>query len=470
MEDRHLNLYYTYNTRHLEDNVTRAFVLTLKRLAPVHLRLLLRDCLLEGLPIRNQIELSAKDDFEFDLQRTHVGQLGTVAEVHDDEEIGELLTDSRGFLVGITRSGEVSPTFEMGAGISEPPLEERGRPDAWIADVANGIAGVLEIKLGDDLYESQLRRHFKSFFDSESTSIQDVFAEVSWDDIAGYLEKLEALTRDQTEREFIREFVDYVDMQGLVEFRSFRESDFMERSRRTRMIRRFLTHIKKQFEGVLEAEIDPRRQEIYFNDNPYENLWLNLSEEGLCSHIVVGAGKGAKWRSRAYRDVLRDDPDSIRSVLDRTKDMLTELSREYSVEVTIELAIHSRFFYTRFQTDYLWNIADSPKPYTAKTFDHWFVPTFTSENKNAYKRITKQAIQQRFSEELAQRTVERDSDGLFPKWDDAQVVLQNCRFSIGVCAARNAVASMDPETVSSFARELLTAEKDAIEGLASLVA
>ena len=64
--DRHLNLFYTYQTRHLEDNVTRALVITLQNLTPVHLRLFLQDVILTKSSRR--LHLLAEGDFDFSLQ------------------------------------------------------------------------------------------------------------------------------------------------------------------------------------------------------------------------------------------------------------------------------------------------------------------------------------------------------------------------------------------------------------------
>ena len=101
--NRHLNLFHTYGTAHLEDNVTRALIITLTNLAPVNLRLFLNEVVLaKTRSKRQEVSLFAPPDFEFDLQVTSPQQ------GPEDER----LTPRTGVLLGITYGGKQALVFE----------------------------------------------------------------------------------------------------------------------------------------------------------------------------------------------------------------------------------------------------------------------------------------------------------------------------------------------------------------------
>jgi hypothetical protein len=181
--DRHLNLFYTYRTNHLEDNITRALILTLRNLAPVHLRLFLRDIILsksKQVIVRERMQLLTDDDFRFELQ------------VSPPEE---RLDAKTGVIVGVNYSGAQSPTFDA------TYLSQGGaRPDALVIDAANDFAVLFEIKLSDSLYRKQIERHFHSFFDQSSTTLNQVFVEISWSEIAEFLQRIVRQTVSERER------------------------------------------------------------------------------------------------------------------------------------------------------------------------------------------------------------------------------------------------------------------------------
>src|SRR5262245_38542161 len=97
--DRHLNIFYTYQTHHLENNVTRALIIALRNLAPVHLRLFLRDVILRKKPnaFRQRIQLLTASGFEFDLQ------------VGGPSDENDKLDARTGVIVGINYSGKQNP-------------------------------------------------------------------------------------------------------------------------------------------------------------------------------------------------------------------------------------------------------------------------------------------------------------------------------------------------------------------------
>ncbi len=167
--DRHLNLFYTYQTRHLEDNVTRALILVFRHLGAAHLRLFFHEIVLRKpaqRKMRERMSLLAEDEFEFALQ------------VRQSEESPELLDATNGVIVGVNYSGTQVPVFD-------PNVEDLGgaRPDALVADSANEITAIFEIKLADKLYKEQIQRHFKAFF-GPTTNVDQVFVEITWSEIA----------------------------------------------------------------------------------------------------------------------------------------------------------------------------------------------------------------------------------------------------------------------------------------------
>ena len=119
--DRHLNLFYTYKTHHLEDNVTRALLVTLSNLSPIHQRLFLERVVLKADQKRGDSspDLLAAHNFVYQLQPSAL-------------EVDDLLTAENGRLVGITASG--SQAIELDPNYSS---DRKGRPDALFADREN---------------------------------------------------------------------------------------------------------------------------------------------------------------------------------------------------------------------------------------------------------------------------------------------------------------------------------------------
>jgi hypothetical protein len=149
-QNKHLNLFYTYRTNHIEDNVTRAFLITLSRLTPVHLRLFIRDLVLKNkAELNRRLQFFAEPDFTFEPQ----------VSVPPDED--RRLDANNGVIVGINLSGTQALAFET----SGKADLGGARIDALVADNGNDITLIFESKLRDELYCQQIERHFKTFFD-----------------------------------------------------------------------------------------------------------------------------------------------------------------------------------------------------------------------------------------------------------------------------------------------------------------
>ena len=274
--DRHLNLFYTYQTRHLEDNVTRALVITLQNLTPVHLRLFLQDVILTKSSRR--LHLLAEGDFEFSLQV-----------VQSDED---RLSAETGVIVGINFSGKQFPTLD-----AAPTAPGGARPDALVTDPANNLTVIFEAKLQDSLYREQIQRHFRHFF-TDSTNFSDVFVEITWSAIASFLHRIAKQSRSERERFVVFEFVRYLDWLRLVDFISFNTTDFITQPGGEVShwkLNRFLIRLSDTLGKELAFREYRSDWKLLFDDVPHENIWVWMSERGVNCGIVCGSGK--MWRA-----------------------------------------------------------------------------------------------------------------------------------------------------------------------------
>ena len=330
--DRHLNLFYTYQTRHLEDNVTRSLVLTLRNLAPVHLRLFMRDVILRKAQaaLRDRLRLLVEGTFEFDLQVT------------PPDEQGDRLDTTNGVIVGVNYSGTQTPAFD-----ATTNTLGGARPDALVSDTANEITAIFEIKLADSLYREQIQRHFRAFFVQESTSIDQVFVEVTWTEIADFLQRVARQSISERERFVVMEFVQYLDWLKLVEFLGFQAADFTMQED-GQLNHGKLNKFLRQMASSLRAEIGLKEYgndwKLYFEDVPQENLWVEMAEHGVNCGVVCGSGK--MWRAQRLRDYILANPSELRQLLDR-------LSASVDPNFSIILRIHAYFRHSRFRTAWL---------------------------------------------------------------------------------------------------------------------
>jgi hypothetical protein len=391
--DYHFNLFYTYQTNHLENNVTRAFVLTLRSLAPAHLRLLFNEVILKRAQgqLRKRINFLEKPEFEFDLQ---------VSKPSDDDY---KLTAETGVIVGVDYSGKQALIFD-----SSFDTEGGARPDALLSDVANGITAIFEIKLSDSLYREQIQRHFQAFF-LPKTSLADVFVEITWSEIAGFLDKIREQSVGEVERFIVSEFVQYLELLELVDFFGFQPNDFaLDRDASKRKLNRFLVH----FTGSPASSVLGLKQynndfQVWFTDVPYENIWLDMNEDKISCGIVCGSGK--KWRANQVREFILAKPDAFRLILDR-------LRQAVDPACPIVLRIHSYFHYSRFRVAWLGDIGGS---YTFPDDYNKFLETLANPNLNAFEWIPKRLIQDRFAAEIKKNLelghIEVDENGKFPR-------------------------------------------------------
>jgi hypothetical protein len=433
-EDKHLNLFYTYRTNHIEDNVTRALAVTLAGLSPVHLRLFLRQlCLKHRLDLRERLQLIADPNFQFDLQ---------LQERPEDEKLNE----STGVIVGINYSGEQRLTFD-----EELAAEGGARPDMMISDKENGITFIVETKLRDDLYREQIARHFTRFFDVKRSKLSQVLVEISWNDIADLLAQLRQQSDSPLESYLVKHLNEYLDFLGLTEFVAFNQFDFVEQN--TDKLQKFIAFLTSELGSKLGFEEYSGNNMLFLKEPKHENVWIDYDDEkGLTLGVNVGSGK--KWRSQQMRDWIRRDKNGLKALLVKFRSGLS------SLQLSVSLAISSVFRWDRFRTERLWNVRGCD--YFPDGFDK-FRLTFTDERINSYRRITKREIGNLFQEEIKQQvdTNRLDSEQQFPRWD-APDFLQYCYFDIVSEIPRNRlVGTRRGELVQEF-QLILTSMRDLI--------
>ena len=443
--DRHLNLFYTYRTAHLEDNVTRALILTLRQLAPVHLRLFLRDVLLAKpaqKALRDRMQLLAEPDFRFELQVTA------------PDEDRDRLDAKSGVIVGVNYSGTQAPVFEAKA-----DAQGGARLDALISDPANELTAILEMKLNDGLYREQIERHFRAFFNPEYTTAADVFVEIKWSDIAEFLQQV-AKQSISSERLVALQFVQYLDWLGLVDFLGFHALDFTaqrEGSLNHGKLNKFLSQVATSLGSELNLKEYRNDWMLWFQDVPYENVYVEMTQHGVDCGIVCGSGK--MWRAQRLRQHIVDNPGSFRQVLERLRETIDP-------DLPIVLRVHARFHHSRFCTAWLGDLRGI-KPF-ADGYDD-FVATLRDQSLNAFDRIPKSTIQERFSHEIKQNLLEGriqvDGEGRFPKWEDIDSFLQYSYFHVDVQIPLSRLVGQTLENLLNTFKKVLNAEHEMMRTL-----
>jgi hypothetical protein len=403
--DKHLNLFYTYNTHHLEDNVTRAFAITLANLSPVHLRLFLKELLSRQgeksrAEVKDKICLMSKPRFQFDLQ---------VRMPQEEERLNE----SNGLIVGINYSGAQELSLD------DQYIADGGcRPDMSVSDLENEVTVIFEAKLRDDLYRAQIQRHFNQFFDTTRTKLDQVFLEVSWSDIADFLSRLEEQSLSPVENLVLNQFNEYLDFAHLTDFIPFRESDFVGEGNYDKL-HKFLAFLTPRLPTELGLSEYNRDNKLFFNGIEPDNIWVDYVSNALSVMAVIGSGK--KWRSRQIRDWVARSRDIL-------KHRLASLQESLKPPIPIYLRLNSYFRLSKFRTEWLGNVGGErrfPDDYER------FCTAFIDERINSYGQMTKQTIMEVFHNEI--RLIDKaklDSHGLFPRWEVPSDFGQYCYFDI----------------------------------------
>ena len=436
--DKHLNLFYTYKTSHLEDNVTRALIATLKNLEPIHLRLFLKELIIQKLNAsqlakKGEFNLLKPPDFTFDLQIT--------------EPLGEeKLEKWNGIIVGITYSGTQNLILE-----GDATVNGGSRPDGLVMDKENEICAVFEAKLSDTLYREQIQRHYQAFFDTEKTALEDIFVEISWTEIAEFLREIARQSQNSKEIYMINQFNEYLDLLELVEFLRFHKADFSDM--RYEKLHKFLAFVTKETAADLSLEEYKYNRMLYFEDIPSENLWIEFGQDALDCGIVLGSGK--KRRSQQFLQFLTKNRDVFNEIL-------AELRLNLPSKLDLNLKIHSHFHLSRFRIGWLGNIRGIYR--YPEDYDR-FYKTFSDQSINTYEWIDKAKINQIFKKEIEENASPFDSKGLFPAWDDADIYLQYCYIHIDVSIPEKILIYSSRADLVTFFKDLFVQLKDTMSKL-----
>lgn len=415
MTDRHLNLFYTYgNSARWEDNFTRAFLLTLKSLAPVHFRLFLRDMLLdeEHQHLRDRIDLRAEDDRLFDLQVSEATREGDPK-----------LTSENGVLVTIDTTGAEELTLEKGSS------DGGARVDALVSDAEADVTAVIEVKLGSHQSPDQLARHHTTFFDSAESDPNDVHVAVSWEQVIEYLDSLRRQSVGDREGYILDEFVDYADELGLAPFRGFQEQDFARTRRRT--LRKLLQLLMARHGAKLGGSVGSSPAHRLDFDDISENAWIEYDyvDPPVASlRVAIVAGADGIWHARQFKKALQHAPDEFR----KGGNVLADEVRGQRPDVEVVWRPKTRYFASRGQ---------DKAPGVARFFAHpenfnGFVSRMLDDRANPCDWIPRHEVETRLADELRGRDLSTGDDGRFPPWEDKNEVLVSSFFHLELLVPR----------------------------------
>lgn len=454
MPDRHLNLFCSYGNHRIEDNVTRALIVTLRRLSPVYQRLVLRDVLVpeERDDLRKRIQLTARQPLDFDLQ-VHASARGDEQDGTADSEVK--LTSNTGILVGL-HAGE-SSDVDLDAIRSS---NRDARVDATIADPEGDVTAVVEVKLGPDLDATQMTRHRERFFDLEEEDHEGILSDVTWTDLIGYLGNLADQRTGREDEYVLREFISYADMLGLSPFMGFRRRHFDQQDSHT--LERFVRAIQENIQTnpkLVPYEGEQRRIDFEGID---PNLWFDYGRQSLRLGIVCGAE--CKSRARDYRNLIVERTDRFRLVLEQ----LSERAADVDSSIDTVLRSHARFFGTYFRQEWLPEVGGIiPVPRETDRARE----LFGSKRINSHSRLSRSEITERFEPWLESVDDRRfGSDGMFPRWADLDEkgFLVRLYFHLDVIVPEELLASRGREECIETVGPLVQALSVAAGELASL--
>lgn len=442
--DRHLNLFYTYDTHHLEDNVTRAFIITLKNLSVVYQRLFYNRLISKSNSNRD-INMMSDPELDYDLQ------------IANEPTNEDKLTSDNGLIIGIEyspRDIDISPEFLY---------EGRGRADAIVIDKANEFTFIFEMKLGDALYNQQITKYYNQFFDTKVTKKEDIFVKITWDEIAGFFEMIQHQNKNLNEIFLIQEFINYLDMLNLLSFRQFTIQDFssLNESKLAKYVGKLMNDIKVKY-GL--DEDNSKYYKIILSDIKNENLWIGYDgSDSIAYGIVCGSGK--KWRSNFVKDYLLNSKDMFNTILEKLFAHIQTIDKN----LNLYLSIHSYFRLSYFRTGWIGDIGGVFE--YPNDFDK-FYNTFTNPRINTYKIMNKKEINEIFREEISSgkylHPKDLDSRNQFPKWEDKDGFGQYCYFHINVQIPKNMIVGKNSEQLINLFDAITTPLRNTMIALDSI--
>lgn len=407
--NNHLNLFYSYQTHHLEDNVTRALLITFRNLSPLAIRLFLQQVVLPKAKdeiIKSKISMLSEPEFIFDTQSSYLSE-----SMSDDKKF----VASNCLILGINYSGMQKLYFQENPDI----IDSRSRLDGIIVDKTNELCVLIEVKLWDWLYSEQITKIFQNYFDTKSTILDNIFVEISWTDIIDFLSKIVLLTSDTKEKFLIEEFMQYCDFLKLTDFVGFKGYDFLYDQTNDDKLQKFLNLIYNNFKDSMNVKEYVYNDQIHF-ENLWDNLWVTYywKEEGLVFDIVIGSGK--KWRAQNAKNYVLNSSDNFFKIIADVKSSLPDGSRTF-------LIANSVFYYSRFRKVQL---SIGQDEYSFPEEFPQFLELITDDKKNSFAYYNKEKINTIFSDDIKRDGPELDSGNLFPHWDDIDEYLQYCYIDV----------------------------------------
>lgn len=209
--DLHLNLFYSYNQGNelIENNLTRAFIVTLKLLTPITKHKLLHTLFSNLLPQAQSGKYSYYDA-KVALQ-SHI-------DINKVRQMPErfLLTLASDRIILEEEEGQIDWSSKIYFSI----------PDGWIFDYQAGWVVLIESKVGiNPLNEQQLVSHADKWLGIKSSHLAKHLISANWRDVITAIQQIvtdvDADNLNQQERMLLSEFLDFLGYYGYRKFIGF---------------------------------------------------------------------------------------------------------------------------------------------------------------------------------------------------------------------------------------------------------
>ena len=206
MTDPHLNLFYTYNQDNqlIENNLTRAFIITTRFLSEPSRDILWNSLIAERVGstlIGNSLKSISLENAEFALQDNM------------DRDISRSSLNK--FIVSIS-----SYRYEVPDDIQVTIYTSK--PDGWIYDQSGTYCFLVESKIGDNpISNPQIISHALKWLEIPQTKLTEHLISLTWNDVVGGVQNLlistissESPGLSYQERSLLNDFKDYMKLYG----------------------------------------------------------------------------------------------------------------------------------------------------------------------------------------------------------------------------------------------------------------
>lgn len=209
--DRHLNLFYSYNRDNelIENNLTRAFIVTLQTIEPATSQAMLQR-LVRGPLESTGFECPSFSNVQYALQG------------HIDRT---LIVDYSGFVLAIA-TDHVLPGDEIAP---DAATRASSIPDAWVIADSDRCCFLIESKIGGNpLDDEQLRQHAAGWLGISEGEFKERLLSISWVQVLGVVEQVldevrTGLIVNRQERLILSAMAEFL---GYCNYRLFRGFDF----------------------------------------------------------------------------------------------------------------------------------------------------------------------------------------------------------------------------------------------------